>query len=289
MTSFYDILVDLNEAEGGGTLDMQTQKGKVLLVVACASKYIRARYHFKQLQRLYDSYHDDGLEIIAFPTRDFAFGSEHSDEELIRAAVRDTYSVTFPLAKRCHVNGSQAHPLFKHLKRKQLIYLGNSVKTAFTVFVVSRRGRVVDRTSDGAHHVEGLVRALLAEKPPATAPAVIGRGSRTRLCTVSARPSTCMPSLSRNTSLTRHSLELSRSRPRLAALQDVVRSDSTTSTMGEGGTGLAGVGERQGKRERESEGDTPDTREKKEGEMEMRRVPSSRRPVRPGTPLVMLK
>ena len=61
------------------------------------------------------------------------------------------------------VNGSQAHPLFNHLKRAKSGLLGPSIKWNFTKFLVDRSGRVTGRyaptaTPDGMRRdIEALL------------------------------------------------------------------------------------------------------------------------------------
>jgi glutathione peroxidase len=70
-------------------------RGKVLLLVNTAS---RCGYtpQYEQLQQLYEQYQPRGLEILAFPSKDFG-GQELETNEAIATFCYTRYSVDFPL------------------------------------------------------------------------------------------------------------------------------------------------------------------------------------------------
>ena len=43
------------------------------------------------------------------------------------------------------VNGNDAHPLYKYLKKQKGGFLGSSIKWNFSKFLVDKNGKVVDR------------------------------------------------------------------------------------------------------------------------------------------------
>jgi glutathione peroxidase len=54
--------------------------------------------------------------------------------------------VSFPLFAKIEVNGENAHPLYRFLKRRAKGVLGTeSIKWNFTKFLVDKRGNVVER------------------------------------------------------------------------------------------------------------------------------------------------
>ncbi|OLP65062.1 Hydroperoxy fatty acid reductase gpx1 [Bacillus pumilus] len=141
--SIYDIQV---KTINGQEKSMADYKGKVLIVVNTASK-CGLTPQFKQLQELFDQYHDKGLEILGFPCNQF-MNQEPEGEEAIQEFCSMNYGVTFPMFAKVDVNGDNAHPLFKHLTSQAKGVLGTkAVKWNFTKFIVDQNGEVTERFS----------------------------------------------------------------------------------------------------------------------------------------------
>ncbi|MCK8451698.1 glutathione peroxidase [Bacillus safensis] len=141
--SIYDIQV---KTINGQEKSMADYKGKVLIIVNTASK-CGLTPQFKQLQELYDQYHEKGLEILGFPCNQF-MNQEPEGEEVIQEFCSLNYGVTFPMFAKVDVNGEEAHPLFKHLTSEAKGVLGTkTVKWNFTKFIVDQNGEVTERFS----------------------------------------------------------------------------------------------------------------------------------------------
>ncbi|MEC0985118.1 glutathione peroxidase [Bacillus safensis] len=141
--SIYDIQV---KTINGQEQSMADYKGKVLIIVNTASK-CGLTPQFKQLQELYDQYHEKGLEILGFPCNQF-MNQEPEGEEAIQEFCSLNYGVTFPMFAKVDVNGEEAHPLFKHLTSQAKGVLGTkTVKWNFTKFIVDQDGEVIERFS----------------------------------------------------------------------------------------------------------------------------------------------
>lgn len=131
---------------GGQELPMENYKGKVLLIVNTASK-CGFTPQYEGLQKLYEAYRDKGLEILAFPCNQFMNQEPLSDNEIAEFCSLN-YQVTFPVLKKIDVNGKNASPLFRLLKKKLPGALGiQSVKWNFTKFLVDKTGKPVKRFS----------------------------------------------------------------------------------------------------------------------------------------------
>ena len=114
---------------------------------------------------LHEKYHEQGLEILAFPCNQFG-GQEPGTPEQIRAFV-DGYGVKFQMFEKIEVNGENAHPLFKFLCKEKKGILGTEgIKWNFTKFIINRNGEVVERLGPqvGLFSYEEKLKALLAEK-----------------------------------------------------------------------------------------------------------------------------
>ena len=140
MTTIYDFTVD---DIAGKKVKLERYKGKVMLVVNTASE-CGFTPQYQGLQKLYESLHGKGLEVLGFPCNQFG-EQEPGAEKEIAAFCERNYGVTFPLFSKVDVNGDDAHPLFEWLKDSKGGLLGSKVKWNFTKFLVGRDGQVIDR------------------------------------------------------------------------------------------------------------------------------------------------
>ena len=138
--SIYDFTV---KTASGTEKSLVEYKGKVLLVVNTASK-CGFTPQYKELQSLYDTYHQQGLEILAFPCDQFAHQEPGTDSE-IQSFCQMNYGVTFPVFGKIEVNGKNAHPLYGYLRKQKNDLFGDSIKWNFTKFLIDREGNVVER------------------------------------------------------------------------------------------------------------------------------------------------
>ncbi|MEQ1510743.1 MAG: glutathione peroxidase [Sphingopyxis sp.] len=128
----------------GSTEPMTAHLGKVLLVVNTASK-CGFTPQYTELEALYRDYHDRGFEVLAFPCNQFG-AQEPGDAAEIANFCSLTYDVSFPVFGKVDVNGGQADPLWKWLKREKTGLMGiGAIKWNFTKFLVDRSGNVVSR------------------------------------------------------------------------------------------------------------------------------------------------
>ena len=145
--------------ENGRMVSLSKYRGKVLLIVNTATQ-CGLTPQYKPLQELYDKYRDKGLVVFGVPQ--FA---------------------------KVDVNGKQAIPLYRYLKRQQPFFgylMSDSTQRAdferlpkdvpinveydiqwnFTKFIVDRNGKVVKRVEpkDTMEYLEEEVAKVLAEK-----------------------------------------------------------------------------------------------------------------------------
>ena len=146
----------------GRVENLRDYMGKVLLVVNVASE-CGFTSQYRDLQSLYQEFHESGFEILAFPCNQFG-AQEPGDDKQIEEFCRTNYGVTFPVFKKTNVNGSDAHPLFEYLKTAAPGLLGTqAIKWNFTKFVINREGLPIKRfasaTSPKSIHAD--IQALL--------------------------------------------------------------------------------------------------------------------------------
>ena len=100
----------------GKVVGMEEFKGKTILVVNTASK-CGFTPQFEGLEKLYQKYLQQGFVVLGFPCNQFA-NQDPGDEQSIAEVCQIDYGVTFPMFAKVDVNGENAHPLFKYLKKE---------------------------------------------------------------------------------------------------------------------------------------------------------------------------
>ena len=159
--NIYDYTV---EKRNGEILSLKELEGKVLLIVNTATG-CGFTPQYKELEEMYEEFHDQGLEIIDVPCNQFA--GQTPDEEIHEFCTLK-YKTKFEQMKKSDVNGKNAIELFKYLKtQKGFVGFGKSpkalamsvmlktidkdyknnseIKWNFTKFLVDRKGNVVER------------------------------------------------------------------------------------------------------------------------------------------------
>jgi glutathione peroxidase len=116
-------------------------RGKVLLVVNVAS-FCGYTPHYAGMQKLYEKYRDQGLEVLGFPANEFAQEEPGTDQE-IRAFCNSKYHVTFPMFSKIVVHGPGIHPLYQWLTGAK--NFEGPIEWNFEKFLIGRDGKVAGR------------------------------------------------------------------------------------------------------------------------------------------------
>lgn len=141
MSTIYEYSAVLNN---GQEVSLEQYQGKVLLIVNTASA-CGFTPQYEGLQKLYEEYREQGLEILAFPCNQFKSQEKGSDED-IKQFCDLNFNISFPLFKKIEVNGDDAHPLYQYLKSEAPGLLGSkAIKWNFTKFLVGKDGKVITR------------------------------------------------------------------------------------------------------------------------------------------------
>ncbi|MFC0557448.1 glutathione peroxidase [Halalkalibacter alkalisediminis] len=127
----------------GNEVQLDSYKGKVLLIVNTATKCGLAP-QFNGLEKLHQEYQDQGLVVLGFPCNQF-MSQEPVNDDQMEETCKLNFGVTFPLFARINVNGKDAHPLYKYLKKAKKGILSSEIKWNFTKFLVDQNGQVVER------------------------------------------------------------------------------------------------------------------------------------------------
>ena len=159
--SFYDFKAkDIR----GNEVSMNDFKDKVVLIVNVASAcYFTPQY--KGMEKLYKSLKAKGFEVLGFPCNQFAEEEKGTNEEILNFCTSH-FDVSFPMFEKIEVNGANAHPLFKFLKKTVKGFLGSeSIKWNFSKFLVDQSGEVVKRygSLDAPESIEADITELLAK------------------------------------------------------------------------------------------------------------------------------
>lgn len=130
----------------GEKVNLETYKGKVVLVVNTATK-CGLTPQFKGLEKLHQQYQDQGLVVLGFPCNQFLGQEPLSNKEMEETCLIN-HGVTFQLFEKINVNGSDAHPLYKFLKKElKAGWFSNKIKWNFEKFLIDKNGKPVKRFS----------------------------------------------------------------------------------------------------------------------------------------------
>lgn len=141
MSNIYQFEAELLE---GDVKVLADYKGKVMLIVNTASK-CGFTPQFAGLEKLYEKYKPQGLEILGFPCNQFG-GQDPGTNKEIGVFCQRNYGVNFPMFAKVDVKGPEAHAIFRFLTREAKGILGSqNIKWNFTKFLVGRNGEVLGR------------------------------------------------------------------------------------------------------------------------------------------------
>lgn len=164
MKTVYDFAV---KDRKGKDVSLKEYAGEVLLIVNTATK-CGFTPQYEELEKLYETYHSRGFEILDFPCNQFGQQAPGTDES-IHSFCKLTYGTEFPRFKKIKVNGPDADPLYKYLQQQKGFagwdeshpltpvleeLLGKDdaaykdkadIKWNFTKFLIDKKGLVVAR------------------------------------------------------------------------------------------------------------------------------------------------
>ena len=145
----------------GKEISLENYKGKTLIIVNTASK-CGFTPQYEDLEFLYKKYKNENFEILGFPCNQFAKQELNSNNE-IQEFCQLNYGVTFKVFDKINVNGKNAHPLYKYLKKEKSGIFGGSIKWNFTKFLIDKNGNVVERyaPTDSPLKMEEKIKELI--------------------------------------------------------------------------------------------------------------------------------
>lgn len=137
-SEIYDLsFVDNNDK----TIKLSEFAGTSILIVNTASN-CGMTYQYGDLQKLRQEKNGMSLTILAFPCNQFGQQEPGTDEE-IKTFCSSNYNVTFPISKKIEVNGENAHPIYKYLKK----FDNKEIGWNFEKFLITPDGEIVKHFS----------------------------------------------------------------------------------------------------------------------------------------------
>ena len=128
--------IELNEVK------LADYSNNVLLIVNVASKCGYTK-QYSGLQKIYETYKDQGFTVLGFPCNDFG-GQEPGSNNEIQEFCSVNFNVTFPMFDKVKVLGDDKSPLFEELTNNEVT--GKSdIKWNFEKFLIDKKGNVVKR------------------------------------------------------------------------------------------------------------------------------------------------
>ncbi|MEL6866200.1 MAG: glutathione peroxidase [Bacteroidota bacterium] len=148
----------------GEPVSLSDYEGKVLMIVNTASK-CGFTPQLDGLEELYKEFREEGFEILAFPSNDFA-GQEPLDGQAIQEFCTLNYQSSFPIFDKVHVKGKKVHPLYRFLSSKsENGQVSSSPRWNFHKYLVDKEGKVIDYfytfTNPTAGKVKKAIKKLL--------------------------------------------------------------------------------------------------------------------------------
>lgn len=153
-----DNIYQFNVLDGrGDSVSLSIYEGQVLLVVNTATQ-CGYTPQYEDLERIYETYSEQGFTILDFPCNQFGSQAPGSYDD-IHGFCTDRYNITFPQYAKINVNGPNASPLYVWLKSKK----PGDIQWNFTKFLIDREGNVVRRFEPNANMtvMENAIQAQL--------------------------------------------------------------------------------------------------------------------------------
>ncbi len=125
----------------GKDIKMSSFKGKKILIVNTASK-CGYTPQYESLEKVYEQYKDK-LVIIGFPCNQFGGQEPGSNEEIVEFCKKN-YGVTFPLADKVDVKGTNTAAIYQWLTQKSKNgVLDASISWNFNKLLLDENGKMI--------------------------------------------------------------------------------------------------------------------------------------------------
>ncbi len=126
----------------GNTISFEKFKGKKILIVNTASE-CGFTPQYKELQSLHEK-HGDKVVVIGFPANNFGQQEPGSEKE-IASFCQKNYGVTFLMASKLSVKGSDINEIFAWLIKQNNQSFTGDIRWNFEKFLISEQGQLMAR------------------------------------------------------------------------------------------------------------------------------------------------
>ncbi|MCE2845470.1 MAG: glutathione peroxidase [Sphingobacteriales bacterium] len=130
----------------GKPLELSSYRGKKILIVNTASE-CGYTSQYAALQTLSER-HKNQVVVIGFPCNDFG-GQEPGTASEIQSFCSKTYQVSFPMAAKVSVKGSNADPFFQWLCNQKNPDFTGDIRWNFEKILLDENGKVIRRFRSG--------------------------------------------------------------------------------------------------------------------------------------------
>jgi glutathione peroxidase len=130
----------------GKTISFSSFKGKKILIVNTASK-CGYTPQYEDLEKLHEKYKNN-LVIIGFPANNFG-GQEPGSNSEINSFCKKNYGVSFIMASKVSVKGSDMDPIFKWLTTQSNPDFTGDIQWNFEKFLIDENGKLIRRFRSG--------------------------------------------------------------------------------------------------------------------------------------------
>ena len=141
----------------GDSVSLSIYEGQVLLVVNTATQ-CGYTPQYEDLERIYDTYREQGFTILDFPCNQFGSQAPGSYDD-IHNYCTENYNISFPQFAKINVKGANASPLYVWLKEKK----PGEIPWNFTKFLIDREGKVVGRFDAQTSTMRAVENAIIEQ------------------------------------------------------------------------------------------------------------------------------
>jgi glutathione peroxidase len=132
----------------GKTMSFSDFKGKKILIVNTASK-CGYTSQYEDIEALYKQYNSK-LVIVGFPANNFG-GQEPGSNSDINNFCKKNYGVTFIMASKVSVKGSDMDPIFQWLTTQDNPDFTGDIRWNFEKFLLDENGKLIHRFRSGTN------------------------------------------------------------------------------------------------------------------------------------------